>query len=143
MSVPISSIETFLRRVDRDFPIPLSQKQDLSAFAHKLSDLATICTVRNGSEILSMVAGYSENLTNGMAYVSIVATVPEARGHGFASKLMREFMDICVQKQLSALHLYAVSSNLPALSMYRQLGFELWDCPEESRPDDTHLIKYL
>jgi mycothiol synthase len=90
-----------------------------------------------------MVAGYTDNLVNGMAYVSIAATLPEARGKGLASSLMGEFMEICTRKGIPALHLYAVASNEPAMAMYRRLGFEIWDCPDEPRPGDAHLIKYL
>ena len=136
-------IEDFLRRVDSDFPVPLSQKQDLSVLAQKLSAHATICTVKDGNEILAMVAGYTENLINNMAYISVAATVPEARGNGLASGLIETFLRICVDKKISAVHLYAVSSNLPAMNMYRRLGFVLWDCPDETRPEDAHLIKYL
>lgn len=143
MSADVAAIETFLRRVDGDFPVPLSQKQDLHSFARKLAESATICFEEDETGIIAMVAGYTDNLVGGMAYVSIAATVAGARGKGLATKLMREFMDICVIKKISALHLYAVASNLPAMSMYRKLGFSVWDCPNDPRPGDAHLIKYL
>lgn len=142
-AVTISQIETFLRRVDGDFPVPLSRKQDLSDFARKLREKATLCVAANDAGITAMVAGYTENLTGGMAYVSIAATLPEARGQGLASGLMRRFIRICRDKNIPAIHLYAVPSNTPAMEMYRRMGFVEWKKPDEPRPEDAHLILYL
>ena len=143
MDINATAIEAFLRKVDQDFPVPLSQKQDLGDLAQKFARAATLCVAASDTGITAMVAGYTENLANGMAYASVAAALPEERGKGLVSSLMREFMDICVSKGIPALHLYTASSNLPALAMYRKLGFEIWDCPGEPRPGDVHLIKHF
>lgn len=116
-------IERFLRRVDAAFPIPLSHKQDLRQYSQKLCEKATLCAEVENESILAMVAGYTENVTDDMAYISLVATVKEARGRGLASKLVREFMAIAKERGLAAVHLYAVRSNAPAMQMYTKLGF--------------------
>lgn len=136
-------IKRFLEKVDRTFPVPLSKKQDLAQFAQKLQEKATLCAVENGGEVLSMTAGYTENLVNGLAYISIVATVPEAQGNGYGERTVRAFLAACAQKHLRGVHLYAVAGNEPALSLYRKLGFEIWEMPDEPRPDDVHLIYYI
>lgn len=143
MTIDVNSIEVFLRRVDGDFPVPLSQKQDLGLFARKLLEKATLCVAANETGITSMVAGYTENLTGAMAYVSIAATLPEARGQGLASGLMKEFIGICREKHIPAVHLYAVPTNTAAMELYRRLGFVEWKQPDEPRPRDAHLILYL
>lgn len=136
-------LERFLREVDRDFPVPLSQKQDLSAFAQKLLEKATLCEISRDGEIQSLVAGYTENLTAGKAYISLVATLAKARGNGFAPKLIRQFLQICREKQIPAVHLYTVAANTSAVKMYRKLGFEAYLMNDEPRPEDAHLIIYL
>ena len=140
MTIDPKAIEAFLRQVDGDFPVPLSQKQELSAFAAKLWEKATLCAATDRDGITALVAGYTENLTGGMAYVSIAATLPRARNQGLASGLMRQFIGICREKGLPAIHLYAVASNEAAMAMYRNLGFRLWHTADEPRPDDAHLI---
>lgn len=136
-------VEQFFREVDRSFPVPLSVKQDLGEFAVKLCSKGTICTVMEGDRIISMAAGYTDNLIENMAYLSVVATLPEAQGKGLASKLVKEFIGICEQKGIGAVHLYAVPSNDAAIRMYEKTGFVPLIMEDEPRPDDAHLVYYL
>ena len=57
-------IENFLRLVDKDFPVPLSCKQDLSQLARKLCEKGTLCAREENGEIVALVAGYTDNLEN-------------------------------------------------------------------------------
>ena len=143
MTLNAEAIENFLRRVDRDFPVPLSRKQNLRIYASKLAEYATICASDHDGEIRSMVAGYTNTPESGMAYIAIVATALEARGKGLAAALLTTFLGICSDKGFSAVHLYTTADNEPAMAMYVRQGFEIWDCPGEPRPEDVHLIKYL
>lgn len=143
MMYSVQEIESFLREVDYSFPVPLSQKQDLHSFACKLHEKATICAERADGIIQSMVAGYTDNLENGLAYVSIVATLKAYQGHGTATKLVCRFLDICRDKGFRAVHLYAVESNVTAIEMYRKIGFVRYEMENETRPEDAHLIYYI
>lgn len=133
-------IEIFLWETDTLFPTPLSEKQDIHSFAVKLFNNATLCVEYENDRIIAMVAGYTDKVIEGMAYISIVATLPEMQGKGLASKLVNDFIDISRSKKCSVVHLYAVPTNMPAMAMYRKLGFTEWQCPDESRPHDVHLI---
>ena len=135
-----AQIEAFLRAVDRTFPVPLSEKQELSAYARKLYEHATLCVVQVDDRIVSMVAGYTENLIDDRAYIAIVATLPEARGQGTARQLVREFIRICAEKRIRAVHLYAVPENTAAMRLYQSLGFRTLQLENEPRKTDAHLI---
>ena len=139
-TVTAAKLERFLREVDRTFPVPISEKQDLAAYAQKLSERATLCAELDGKRIVALVAGYTENVTDNMAYISLVATVADAQGRGVGKRLTREFVSVAADKGLDAVHLYAVPTNTPAVSMYKKLGFEEWIRPDEPRPQDLHLI---
>ena len=125
------------------FPVPLSEKQNLSLFAVKLCEKATLCCSYENSEICSLVAGYTDNVPDNKAYISVVASLPSAQGNGYASALVKEFINISKRKGLGAVHLYAVESNTPAIRMYEKLGFERLAMENEPRPDDVHLIYYI
>ncbi len=139
----IEQIHSFLSTVDGCFPTPLSKKQNLLEFAKKLKNYATICAVDKQDEILAMVAGYTENLTDNTAYISVVATLPEARGKGYAQKLITQFLDICHTKNIGAAHLYTDKSNAGAIALYKKLGFVAYNADNEPRPEDVHLIYFL
>ena len=138
-----SSVLGFLQRVDACFPTPLSQKQDLATYARKLCEKATVCVELAEGEIVAMVAGYTDNLVDDKAYISIVATLPEAQGKGIASRLVESFIHRAAEKGVSAVHLYAVPSNIPAMRMYEKLGFVPFAVDGELRPGDAHLIYYI
>ena len=147
MNKPIRKEELlfFLRQVDGDFPIPLSLKQDLDAYAEKLLAHGTLCARRSGDDgcILALAAGYTDHAVDDLGYLSIVATWKEARGRGYASRLVTQFLDIARARGLRGVHLYAVASNEPAVHMYRKLGFTDYHPQNEPRPDDLHLIYYF
>ena len=140
MIVNSEQIERFLISVDGLFPIPLSEKQDLRELSKKFFDRATLITETEGDEIVAMVAGYTENVVDNIGYISVVATLPRVQGRGYASSLVRGFLESAKLKGLRAVHLYTDATNLGAIRMYEKIGFVRYDAPNEPRPDDVHLI---
>ena len=106
VKVTQAQLERFLTIVDKEFPVPLSEKQDLKELSEKFSVKATICSEVIDGEIIAMVAGYTDNVIDGLAYISVVATLKCAQGKGLAKKLIFEFISECERKNLSAVHLY-------------------------------------
>jgi len=139
----LKKLLNFLDKADQLFPIPLSAKHNLEEFAKKLCDKATICTAIEGGDIVALLAGYTDNVENKLGYISIVATLPQAQGKGYGTMLIREFLGIARTKGLRAVHLYAVRENIPAIQMYKKLGFEDYILNDEPRPNDAHLIYYI
>lgn len=86
----VDQICTFLRKVDKMFPKALSEKTDPDEYALKLYKNATLCTVEDDGEIVSMVAGYTENTVGAAAYISMAATLPQYRGEGLSGGACRE-----------------------------------------------------
>lgn len=141
--VNAKQIEEFLTDVDKDFPVAISDKVDLKEYSNKLSEKATIVTEIKDNKIACMVAGYTENTEDNLAYVSIMATRKEFRGQGFAGATLSKFIDKCKQKGLKAVHLYTKKENQQARSVYSKLGFVEYLIENEPRPQDLHLILYL
>jgi len=112
----------------------------LHEYAIKLYEHATIFFVEQDGKIAAMVAGYTDNVENDMAYISLLATREEYRGQGYAKRLVNEFLECAKNKNLSATHLYAVETNERAVQLYYKLGFEKYMPEMEPRKDDLHLI---
>lgn len=138
--ISTQQILEFLKKVDLTFPLPLSEKTDLKVLANKFSEKATVSAVVEDGKIVSMVAGYTEELTDNVAYISVVATLKEAQGKGYGKKTVKQFLDVCISKGISAVHLYTDASNKAAIALYERLGFVQYILADEPRPDDVHLI---
>lgn len=137
-----NSICEFLNKVDTLFPTPLSKKQDLKFLSEKLFTKGTLCTETDGEKLVSLVGGYTENIIDNKAYISVVATLEDYAGKGIATKLVKEFIDICREKKIKAVHLYTSQTNFPAIRMYEKIGFIEWKIDNEPRKEDLHLIYY-
>ncbi len=136
----INQIEIFLNAIDRDFPVALSQKQNLADLARKFYEKATICAKIQDGKILSAIIGYTDNLTDNLSYISVGGTLATEREKGYASSLLEEFICICRNKGIDAIHLY---TNEHAQEWYRRQGFIDYVIVDEPRPDDIHLILKL
>lgn len=139
-TIAFDPIYAFLVKVDRMFPTALSAKTGIREYALKLSQNATLCVVEERGEIVSMVAGYTENTVDQMAYISLVATLPGYRRRSYARDLVLEFIRIAGSKRLRAVHLYTAKGNLAAIRLYSGLGFVPWYPEQEQRPGDVHFI---
>lgn len=141
----IEELEDFLRRVDKDFPVSLSEKVDIYEYAVKLYNKGTFCIKRdeNTRRIVAMVVGYTENLVDNSAYISLVAVENEHRSKGYGKELVQQFLNICKKKRIDAIHLYCVETNIHAMKMYQKLGFQKYCLENEIRKKDIHFVYYL
>lgn len=133
----------FLIRVDRLFPVPLSEKTKLCDLERKLSNFGTLGIVRQNGKIVSLCAGYANDYLNFLAYISVVASLPEYSGKGYGKIAVSEFIEKAKRAGMRAVHLYVVKENIPAVKLYERLGFVDYIVENEPRPEDRHLILYL
>ena len=141
--IKLECVETFLREVDAEFPIPLSTKVRIPELATKYYERATLCCRFQDDRIIAMVAGYLDNTENQMGYISLVASAPNARRKGYSSALLVEFLELAKYKGLKAVHVYTHKTNMRAVGMYRKVGFVEIHPVDDPRTDDHHFIYYL
>lgn len=137
----LDEIELFLIKIDKTFPIALSEKVNLKIYASKLFNEATIFIERNNNnEIIGMVAGYTKNVIDKRAYVAIVSVDSNFQNQGIAAKLVCNFLDKCRSLDLESVHLYTHKTNMGAIKLYKKLGFIEYEIVDELRKDDLHFI---
>lgn len=130
----------FLKKIDKDFPVPISSKVDLDEYAKKILDKATLMIRRDNNTIVGMVIGYNNCICDDMAYISLVGVDSESRNKGIAKTLIKRFIADCKEKGIGKVHLYTDSTNVGAIRMYERLGFKPYVQYNEPRPEDVHLI---
>ena len=130
----------YLKEVDKLFPIPISQKVELASYAHKLIQKATLCPQYMDGKLVGLVAGYTDNIINGMAYIAMVSVSKKVQNQGIAKKLIKKFCVRCEEKKIKKVHLYTDSGNDVAIKMYNKLGFKQVYIKNDPRPKDVHFI---
>ena len=133
----------FLYKVNTLFLTSLSEKESLAKLNEKILEYGLVTTIRIDNEIAAIVAGYANDFQSCIAYISIVATLPEYSGKGYGELAVKDYISKCRSVGMKAIHLYAVATNVPAMKMYKKLGFIDYKIENELRPNDAHLILYL
>ena len=132
----------FLQKVDSLFPINLSDKTDLNILAEKFISLGTVFYVYDNNDIVGLIAGYNNDDVNHCAYISVLAVLPNYQGKGYASKLISDFTNDCINKNIKRIELFTHKSNENAIKMYKKNGFVI-DGTNNQRPNDIKFYKDL
>ena len=133
----------FLKKVERLFPVPLSEREQLIMLASKFEKYGTVSYVRENGKIIAICAGYTNNQEQQIGYISVVASLPEYTNKGYGKVAVQGFIEKAKNAGMKAIHLYADKENKAALNMYGKLGFVDWIIPDELRPEDKHLIRWI
>ena len=138
---------SFLETVDKDFPVPLSEKQNLAQLSEKLIQKADIFAKRIDGVLAGVAIGYITNSTTNLSFLSIVAVKKEFRGLGISkevvSKYLQEVKKSADVRRLIGAEVYTKLENKIAVQMYKDLGFVLYKPENEPRPNDLHLIYHV
>ena len=138
--INLENVTNFLIEVNFDFPVPLSNKVDISEYAKKIINNATIiAAIDKTNSIIGLVCGYTNNLIEKTSYISLVGVKKEYRKCGIAKLLLKTYLAFCNKKGIALVHLYTDKSNVPAIKMYNDLGFNNYKIENEQRPNDLHL----
>ena len=127
----------------RLFPVPLSEREQLTVLASKFETCGTVSYVRENGKIIAICAGYTNDQEQRLGYISVVASLPEYTNKGYGKVAVQGFIEKAKNAGMKAIHLYADKENKAALNMYGKLGFVDWIIPDELRPEDKHLIRWI
>lgn len=81
------------------------------------------------NEEAGLVALYANDETNKLAFIPIVSTKTEYRGHGIARRLLTHCLEYLHTTPMEEVHLE--SNNPVAIRLYSSLGFEIYKQEEK------------
>lgn len=125
-------LEDYLKQVDTDFLIPISQKAVISVFAKKLLEFGHVVAIMEDNEIVAIVAYYRNDLQNNYAYLPILSTLKKVRGRGYARRMIEYMIDDC--KGAGVKVIFCESVNPVAVKLYISCGFGIY----ETVTDNVH-----
>ena len=116
----------FLSSVDREFTPFLSDKVDLSEYAHKLVKRAhSVFLVMEGHDV-GHAAYYSNDSQGREAFLTSICVKPEFRGSGLAEVLLENVLQGAMNDGMGKLSLEVDARNQVAVRFYSKHGFN--DC---------------
>lgn len=72
-----------------------------------------------------------------------IRCIESLKKNGYGKVAVQGFIEKAKNAGMKAIHLYADKENKAALNMYGKLGFVDWIIPDERRPEDKHLIRWI
>lgn len=68
--------------MERLFPIPLSEREQLTVLVSKFEKYGTVSYVQENGKIIALCAGYTNDQEKHLGYISVVASLPEYANKG-------------------------------------------------------------
>ncbi len=119
----VEQLAEHLRRCDEGYVPPLSARVTIDDFARKISERATRFEAWNDAGLVGLVAAYLPSATDGPVFITDVSVLPERRGEGVASALLRECAAFARQHDVTHLRLKVDRRNAAAIGLYEASGF--------------------
>lgn len=118
ISPTLGELEIFLQTVDKSFPVALSAKRNLHELACKIHELGHCILAWEGG-MLGGISWYDNDET--VAYINILAVMPQFRRRGIARMLLRS----AVERMPGNIKWVRVHTQTPgAYSLYTQEAFQ-------------------
>ena len=116
-------IYTFLKKIDQDFPTPLSNKVDLNEYAEKILSTAEILSVVKNDQVVACIVLYCNDFNTKYAYIPLVGVLQQYRGLGYAKSLVSAAISIVKSREFKTIGIHTENSS--ALKLYQSLGFDI------------------
>ena len=106
------------REIGRDL-----EESELIAGIHKFLTKGDALGFVENNHICAMLNLYCNMYDTLEAYICNVYVLEEYRGNHYAERMMEKAIQICKKKGFKSIHLHVSESNIPAVALYRKLGF--------------------
>lgn len=114
-----------LQQCDKHFVPPLSSRVNIPNYACKIMRHAIRFEAWSKDILVGLVAVYTNDYTNHIAYITNVSVLSAWAGQGIGYRLMNQSIKYAVTIGLHQISLQVASNNLPAITLYKKSGFIL------------------
>ena len=99
--------------------------KDLDEYINKIISNAERFEVWEGKKLIGFLACYANNYGAKEAFITMISVLPEARGKGLATSLLKDAADYCANKGFNKVSLEVRDENTNALSLYEREGYKV------------------
>lgn len=124
-------LNIFLKKIDKDFPIHLSDRVDIYQYIDKILKNGYGIIYKDNKKIVATILFYANDIKSKEAYISLIGVDKKYRRMHLANNLLDEALKIIVENGCRKVKLYTHKTNDGAKKMYVNKGFELVDSDRE------------
>lgn len=121
----LEEVRRLLQQAESAAEYPLLGGLDLDVYLDKLLHRAEIITIRRHNRLHGFAAYYCNDLASRVAFLSMMAVAPEARGQGLGKALLEAVLAEARTRGFHACRLEVHPDNLVARQLYQRSGFVL------------------
>lgn len=129
-SIQKDKLFDFLCKIDKEFTPSLSEIIDISEYSEKLYSNAYLFEAWDCDELVAFVAMYANNKETKKAFITLVYCVETHRRQGITNNLLNLAFSYLKKISFNSVFLKCVLDNIPALNMYKKLGFNI-ECTDD------------
>jgi len=122
-SATVDQLSDHLRRCDRGYVPPLSERVVIDDYARKIAKRATRFEAWSDGGLVGLVAAYLPTAVDDPVFITDVSVHPEHRGRRVASVLLDECAAFARGHGVHRLQLEVDRQNRPAIALYEASGF--------------------
>ena len=115
----------FLKQIDGTLPVPLSERVNLRNYAEKVLQFGQCITIEESGNIVAAVLFYCNDFQTKKAYITLLGTLPEYEGKGYATKLLKAAEEVAGRNGMRIMNLETERTNQKAISLYCKCGYQL------------------
>ena len=134
----VKKLKTFLGEIDSCLPVSLSERVDLSKYAEKVISSGKVLCIEKADKIVASSMFYCNDTKSKKGYLTLLGTLPEHEGKGYARVLMEEMEEFSRTSGISTMHLDTDCSNTKAVAFYSKCGYII-----EKVDKKIHMMKEL
>lgn len=127
----------YLTFVDRDFPIPLSQKVNLEEYSNKVLLNGMGFAYMAEENLAGVILFYANDLVTKKAYITVLSVSSAYRKQGIAQALLTSCLQKCEAMGYQTVCLHTHKTNDGAIALYEKNGFQRLE--DKNRPGDWFL----
>ncbi len=124
-SINIDQIIEILRKFKPYLGSLRSGLVEIDEIASKFYKYAKLGVVYNNKEIIGFTSFYCNDRNNKIAFISMIAILPEYTRKGYGRKLIEEVFEYSKKEEMKKICLEVEKTNEEALNFYRKLGFKI------------------
>lgn len=134
-------IVEYLKRTDRIYPVPMSQRVNIETHAAKVLSKGVVIAAIHKGEIVGILLGYANDMENRRAYLGTLGIAPGFRSMGIGAVMVQEFEHYAEENEMQTVALHAHRDNYRAIKFYEKNGYTLTFDENKPYEESVYLTK--